>query len=97
MMSWWVHRVVQKPISIWGMHSHKGQRCCTQMHTQIYKALDLVVLMLLMLEIPMGIICPEVAIGGSFVYSSDAAWVGVYNGADVNAGGAIGYSDALYH
>ena len=39
---------------------------------------------------------PEVAVGGSFVYSADAAWVGVYNGADVNAGGAIGYSSALF-
>ena len=31
------------------------------------------------------------------MYSSDAAWVGVYDGSDVNAGGAIGYSDASVH
>ena len=24
MMSWWVHRVVQKPISIWGVPSSQG-------------------------------------------------------------------------
>ena len=29
------------------------------------------------------------------MYSSDAA-CGVYNGSDVNGGGAIGYSDALF-
>jgi len=39
---------------------------------------------------------PEVAVGGSFVYSSDGAWVGVYDGADVLAGGALGYTDALF-
>lgn len=39
---------------------------------------------------------PEVAVGGSFVYSESAAWVGVYNGSDVATGGALGYSSALF-
>ena len=39
---------------------------------------------------------PEAAVGGSFAFTDDGAWVGVFDGATMLAGGAIGYSDALY-
>ena len=39
---------------------------------------------------------PEAAVGGSFAFTDDGAWVGVFDGATMLAGGAIGYSDAIY-
>ncbi len=39
---------------------------------------------------------PEVALGGSFILGGDAAWVAVYDGADVLAGGPQSYSSALF-
>ena len=38
----------------------------------------------------------EVAIGGSFVYTADAAWVGVWDGAALGQGGSYSYSTALF-
>lgn len=38
----------------------------------------------------------EAAIGGSFIYVTDSAWVGVWDGDSIGQGGAQGYSDAIF-
>ena len=38
----------------------------------------------------------EASVGGSFIYSDEAPWVGVYDGSAMLDGGALGYNDALF-